>query len=925
MEDVAALGLAVDSKPVEKGARELDRLSAAAKKAESAAGGFGTKASAAANKVANDNRRAAVSVEKLSGSYRVLLRLAPALGAAIAAAFSVQPMFAFKDALAEVSTLVDIATFDMQSLEKSALEQSAAFGGTAAGQAKAYYQVISAGASSAAEATDILTAANKLAVGGVTDVRTAADGLTSVLNAYGSQVESATAVSDALFVGMRAGKTTIGELSASLGKVAPLAAQTGVSFDELVASVSALTKGGIATTEAVTGVRAILAAVAKPTKEATDLSKELGIQFSSAALKSKGFAGFVQDLVKQTGGSTDALAQLFGGVEALVPILALSGQAGVDFAAILEQMGVKAGATEEAFDKMANSPGFQAGRVWSALQAEVLGVSGAMSGALVAALKAVADNMGTIASLVKVAGAAMLVAFGPAILSAMATGFGTFVGAVIFGIKAITTAMMTNPIGFLLVAITSAIVAAYEFRDKISEVFGVDVVGVFKTVSNFILNSFTAAYEDLKFIWGNFGDIMGAAVIGGVNIAIRAINALIDSAKAGINLLIDGINKIPGIDIAKVGGSLNLEEMANPAAERLEKANKAHRANVEEIMSRDTIGGLLGSDGETKSSADSSVAELQKLIDQLNNGGVTVPEIGGGGGQSSAEKAANSYRKIVDGAKEFIATQELEARALGMTEQAANALRYEQDMLNQAANDNINLTAAQKEEISGLAQSMSAAEVATKALKETFDFARDVAGGFVSDLRSGLKQGESFWESFKNAALNALDKIVDKLLNDVLDALFQLNGAASGFGGGGGFLGGLIGVVGSLFGFAGGGYTGHGAKHQAAGIVHKGEFVFSKAATQRIGIGNLDRMHKQAKGYAEGGPVGLPRMHAPANERGANVVVEGTQVVINGNPDKQTREELRRMLEERDKKLARDIPKMVDKRNFDSSYRKVRA
>ena len=65
----------------------------------------------------------------------------------------------------------------------------------------------------------------------MTSVEIAADGLTSVLNAYGDSVEGATAVSDALFVGMRQGKTTIAELSGSLGKVAPLASTLGVSFD----------------------------------------------------------------------------------------------------------------------------------------------------------------------------------------------------------------------------------------------------------------------------------------------------------------------------------------------------------------------------------------------------------------------------------------------------------------------------------------------------------------------------------------------------------------------------------------------------------------------------------------------------------------------------------------------------------------------
>ena len=51
---------------------------------------------------------------------------------------------------------------------------------------------------------------DKLATGGVTDVETAADGLTTVLNAYGAEAGSATDVSDALFVALKAGKATVG-------------------------------------------------------------------------------------------------------------------------------------------------------------------------------------------------------------------------------------------------------------------------------------------------------------------------------------------------------------------------------------------------------------------------------------------------------------------------------------------------------------------------------------------------------------------------------------------------------------------------------------------------------------------------------------------------------------------------------------------
>jgi len=252
---------------------------------------------------------------------------------------------------------------------------------------------------------------------------------------------------------------------------------------------------------------------------------------------------------------------------------------------------------------------------------------------------------------------------------------------------------------------------------------------------------------------------------------------------------------------------------------------------------------------------------------------------GGGGGLGAAasgldkagkaaQRAADAYKKIVESARQFIAEQELEARVVGMSEEAANRLRYEQEMLNKAANDNINLTAAQRAEIAGLAQQMSAAEAATKRLQEAYDFAKETTKGFVSDLRQGLEQGKGFWESFANAARNAINKIIDKLLNDLIDAIFQVNGAATGSSSGG-FLGAIFGGIGKLFGFANGGYTGRGAKYQPAGIVHRGEYVFSKRATDRIGIGALDQLHRYGKGYAGGGHVApASRLHSAANTSG---------------------------------------------------------
>jgi len=297
------------------------------------------------------------SLAGLGGPFRLLSGGAIAGTAAVAglvAVFSasVERASAFNKAMAEVSTLLPGATGEIQKMRGAVQDLAVAHGSSNVAQAKALYQIISAGATSASEAIATLDAANRLAIGGVTSVEQAADGLTTVINAYAGAAGSATDISDAMFTAMRLGKTTIGELSASLGRIVPIAATAGVGFDELLSSVVALTKQGISTKESMAGLRAIIAAVLKPTTEAQEEAARLGLEFNSAALASKGLAGFLDELREKTAGSAASLAKLFGGVEALVPAMALLGAGARDVAASQEEMAKKAGATGRAYAEM---------------------------------------------------------------------------------------------------------------------------------------------------------------------------------------------------------------------------------------------------------------------------------------------------------------------------------------------------------------------------------------------------------------------------------------------------------------------------------------------------------------------------------------------------------------------------------------------
>ena len=76
------------------------------------------------------------------------------------------------------------------------------------------------------------------------------------------------------------GKTTFGELASSIGQVTPVANSLNVSTDELFSSIAILTKNGINTSSAITGLKAAYSNILKPTADASKTAKQLGIDLA---------------------------------------------------------------------------------------------------------------------------------------------------------------------------------------------------------------------------------------------------------------------------------------------------------------------------------------------------------------------------------------------------------------------------------------------------------------------------------------------------------------------------------------------------------------------------------------------------------------------------------------------------------------------
>ncbi len=228
----------------------------------------------------------------------------------------------FRSGLKEIQTLGVDATIEM--LETDIIALSRAFGQQPTSATKAFYDAVSAGVGNAADVTRFLAIAAKAAVAGVSDLATASDALSSVMNAYGIAVDNANTISDAFFGAIRFGKTTFGELASAIGQVAPTAAAAGVSLNDLLLTLSAVTKGGISTDEAATGLKAIFTSILKPSKDAQEAASRLGLSFDATALQAKGLVQFLIDVAKATGGSIEQMTALFPNIRALGPALALA-------------------------------------------------------------------------------------------------------------------------------------------------------------------------------------------------------------------------------------------------------------------------------------------------------------------------------------------------------------------------------------------------------------------------------------------------------------------------------------------------------------------------------------------------------------------------------------------------------------------------
>ena len=304
----------------------------------------------------------------------------------------------FETSFAKIQGLVGVSADQIGVLEDAAKTLGPQFGKSAQEAADALFFITSAGLRGA-DATTVLEASLKGAAAGLGDTKTIADLATSAVNAYGAaQLDGAQAV-DVLTEAVREGKLEPAELAGAMGQVLPLASALGVSFNEVGASMAAMSRTGTDASTASTQLRQILASLTKPTAEAETALAGMGLSAEGlrAQIKEEGLLSVLETLTSAFDGNIEATASVFGNVRALSGVLDLMGPAADTTRQIFANMTDDVGALDDAFAAVEETAGFKMNKALETAKVSLLGVGDILlpiAARLLDSLMPVIDSLG---------------------------------------------------------------------------------------------------------------------------------------------------------------------------------------------------------------------------------------------------------------------------------------------------------------------------------------------------------------------------------------------------------------------------------------------------------------------------------------------------------------------------------------------------
>ena len=281
----------------------------------------------------------------------------PLVGAAVA---GIKMASDLEKAFAKIENLVGVTGPVLEGFKEKLRDISTETATSQRSLADALFVITSAGIRSA-KALDILTQSAKSSQVGMGETEAIARGITGAMNSYAKAGLTAARSADIMMAIVREGNLVAEDLAPTLGRVTGMAAELGISFEELGANIATFTRLGVPTEEAVTGLRGVMAAVLKPTKAAEEVLSSIGMTSSDVRKKvgKEGLHKTLMFLIDALKGNEKGLSAMFGNVRALSNVLGTAGAQGESYAKILDSITNSTGMVDEAFENVSKTSAFK--------------------------------------------------------------------------------------------------------------------------------------------------------------------------------------------------------------------------------------------------------------------------------------------------------------------------------------------------------------------------------------------------------------------------------------------------------------------------------------------------------------------------------------------------------------------------------------
>lgn len=307
----------------------------------------------------------------------------------------------FEKEMTKVSTLVGLSRERVQGMRDDVLALAAQTAQAPVKLAKALFRLTSGGERGAQVLRSLRKAAQaaRIGMGNVGNLTRVA---TSSVQAFSKQGETLNSVLNTIFFTIREGNVRVDRLQNSLGQVQSMAAESGVTFDDLGAFLAVVSRSMGDTQKAARGLRSFLGRLqTAPRKMAEEFEKAgFSIDEFRQQLEDRGLPQALIGLVERSRDTDAEIANLVGSVRSLSPILGAAGGQAEEFARIARDMTNAQEEFEGAVSETSRTLADQVGRLKATADSAMIQIGQRMSGAVGDFVDKVRRNMPEIAATV---------------------------------------------------------------------------------------------------------------------------------------------------------------------------------------------------------------------------------------------------------------------------------------------------------------------------------------------------------------------------------------------------------------------------------------------------------------------------------------------------------------------------------------------